>query len=633
MPEPTMEEALPGYELGEELGRGAMGEVIAGTHRKLDRKVAIKRLPKTFALDPAVVDRFGREAKLLASLTHPNIVPVYDYVEDRGLCLLVMESLPGGTVWDRFRHEGLSMPEACAIVEATCAGLQHAHDKRVLHRDVKPDNLLFDAGDTVKVADFGIATVLGGEETLATLDGEVLGTPAYMAPEQALGEPVGPGADVYAAGTMLYELLSGRLPFSEEGGAVALLQRRVDEAPVPLADVAPAVPSVLAAVVMRALDRDPARRYARADELAAAIAAAAEGSWGPAWRVEVVGAAASAGSNGSGATGTAARDAVEPASVGDGVEAAGSRATVQRGRAAPAAASRQTAIAGGGGPGPVMRSQREEPAPSLDLRGVDPREVVPVSALLRPPEVPTRQLAIASALALLMVVVAALGLGTGGSGSSGGGVPDEVTVSGTGLGGGSVIRADLEQPLEVRVPADLQGVATAQIELEVLGLAVGRSDLAPFVPDADGTLVAAPSVQTARLVTSGELAAELVLADVEGDPIARRDFAVRSDHVGVTLAAVLALVLAAVVAAYVASTTTPLRLGRRKRSAFEGMAVLGGLAGVDVVLWMWVVGISRPTWITVVVCGALGAVASVVAAQAVLVLGRRRRLDEALQNL
>ena len=175
--------------------------------------------------------------------------------------------------------------------------------------------------------------------------------------------------------------------------------------------------------------------------------------------------------------------------------------------------------------------------------------------------------------------------------------------------------------------------ATAQIELRVLGQSVGRSDLAPIVTGADGVRVAAPSVQTARLVTSGELAAELVLADVEGDPIARRDFAVRSDHLGPTLAAVLALALALVVAAYVASTTKPLRLGRRKTSAFEGMGVLGALAGIDVVLWGWVLGLSRPTWIAVALGALLGAGAAVVAAQAILVLGRRRRLRLALQDL
>ena len=123
-----LEDALPGYELLGELGRGAMGEVIGGRHIRLDRSVAIKRLPPSFARDEEVRERFGEEARVLASLNHPHIVPVYDYIEQDGLCLLVMEALPKGTVWDRFTGEGLTLRTSCAVVVTTCEALSYAHE-------------------------------------------------------------------------------------------------------------------------------------------------------------------------------------------------------------------------------------------------------------------------------------------------------------------------------------------------------------------------------------------------------------------------------------------------------------------------------------------------------------------------
>ena len=148
-----LEEALPGYEIGEHLGRGAFGVVFAARHRGLGRDVAVKRLAAQFAEDPHVRSRFTAEARLLASLDHAHIVPVYDYVEHGGMCLLVMERLTGGTVGSRQAGEGFSREAACALVVAACAALQHAHDRGVLHRDVKPENLMFDGREVLKVAD------------------------------------------------------------------------------------------------------------------------------------------------------------------------------------------------------------------------------------------------------------------------------------------------------------------------------------------------------------------------------------------------------------------------------------------------------------------------------------------------
>src|SRR5438477_6722443 len=149
--------ALPLYEVEGELGHGAWGVVLAGRHRQLGRDVAIKQLPRSFGADPAVRSRFIAEARLLASLDHPHVVPVYDFVERDGLCLLVMERLTGGTLWARFTDLGVTTDDACAVVVASCAALQCAHDRGVLHRDIKPENLMFSGSGTLKVTDFGIA--------------------------------------------------------------------------------------------------------------------------------------------------------------------------------------------------------------------------------------------------------------------------------------------------------------------------------------------------------------------------------------------------------------------------------------------------------------------------------------------
>ncbi len=181
-----IEEALPAYEVGEVLGKGGFGVVVAGRHRQLGREVAIKQLPPDVGADPQARARFVSEARLLATLDHPHIVPIYDFVDHDGLLLLVMEKLTGGTVGSRFRAQGFTQQTACAVVVAACSGLHHAHAEGVLHRDVKPENLMFSSKEVLKVTDFGIAKVVGGVPT-ATQTGYVLGTPAYLAPEQARG--------------------------------------------------------------------------------------------------------------------------------------------------------------------------------------------------------------------------------------------------------------------------------------------------------------------------------------------------------------------------------------------------------------------------------------------------------------
>ena len=276
-------QAMPDYDIERELGRGGMGVVFLGRHRRLRRGAAIKELPPSISVEDEVRERFVTEAQTLAGLAHPHIVPIFDYVERDGECLIVMQELPGGSVWDRFTSEGLTPPTACAVVMACCAALQHAHDNGVLHLDVKPDNLMFDAESAVKVTDFGISRMITGGRTLGTVDGQVLGTPAYMAPEQARGEELTASSDVYAAGVMLYELLSGQLPWQGAQTTAELLQQRLDEDPIPLREVVPSVPQSLHDVVMKSLSRDVGSRFARAEDFGVAIGEACAEAWGPSW--------------------------------------------------------------------------------------------------------------------------------------------------------------------------------------------------------------------------------------------------------------------------------------------------------------------------------------------------------------
>ena len=275
---------LPAYEIGDELGRGGWGVVVSGQHRQLDRRVAIKQLPGALAADPAVRRRFTAEARVLASLDHPHVVPVYDFVERDGVCLLVMELLPGGTLRSRVSAAGrLTAPYAVAVSLACTSGLGAAHRRGVLHRDVKPENMLFASSGVLKVTDFGIAKVVGGPDTVVTRAGEVLGTPAYVAPEQVRGGQLSPATDVYGVATMLYELLADALPFTSDGEDVALLFKHAYEAPIPLRDVAPGVPDPVAAVVMRGLATESAERFATAESFGVALAEAATRAWGPGW--------------------------------------------------------------------------------------------------------------------------------------------------------------------------------------------------------------------------------------------------------------------------------------------------------------------------------------------------------------
>jgi serine/threonine protein kinase len=260
------------YRLERLLRRGPMSEVWAARDLELERAVAVKLLAPT-----AAVERFRREARAVASLAHENVTRLYDYGEDHDRPYMVLEYLPGGTLADRLRDEGRLDPRAAeALAAGIAAGLAHAHDHGVVHRDLKPANVLFDPEGRPKIADFGIARMAAGEATI-TEAGTVLGTAAYLSPEQAAGESAGPASDVYALGVILYRMLVGRLPFeADDPMELALLHR---DAPPPGPESLPSdVPPALAAVTLAALAKDPAAR----PHDGAALLAALTGSPDPA---------------------------------------------------------------------------------------------------------------------------------------------------------------------------------------------------------------------------------------------------------------------------------------------------------------------------------------------------------------
>src|SRR2546421_715590 len=237
-----------------------MASVYLGRDGELERRVAVKLLATTVARDHELRRRFARESRLAARLSHPNVVAVYDAGEDEGRPYIVMEYVEGETVADVLRRRGaLPAEEAVEIAAQVCAGLAHAHAHGLVHRDVKPQNLLVTPDGRVKIADFGVAR--GDDASKLTQAGTVLGTAAYLSPEQAAGVEVGPRSDLYSVGAVLYELLSGETPYRFDSLA-GLAAPRQPPAPLP-----PHVPPALAAAVMRCLARDPADRPASAAEL------------------------------------------------------------------------------------------------------------------------------------------------------------------------------------------------------------------------------------------------------------------------------------------------------------------------------------------------------------------------------
>jgi eukaryotic-like serine/threonine-protein kinase len=265
------------YRLDSRLGFGGMSTVHLALDMRLERQVAVKLLAEHLAEDPAFVSRFQREAQAAARLVHPNIVQVFDSGQDErtGQYFIVMEYIEGASCAEILRDQGwVEVEEALSIVQQACEGLHYAHRHGVVHRDVKPGNLLRSREGEVKLADFGIAKAT--EQSSITQVGSVLGTAAYLAPEQARGEEAGPQADLYALGVVTYQLISGRLPY-EATSLTELALKQQQEEPARLDTLVAAVSPELAEAVALALALDTRERYKTALEMGHALGNAARG--------------------------------------------------------------------------------------------------------------------------------------------------------------------------------------------------------------------------------------------------------------------------------------------------------------------------------------------------------------------
>jgi eukaryotic-like serine/threonine-protein kinase len=257
------------YELGVVLGSGGMARVYEGFDRVLSRRVAIKILRDDLSV-PDLRQRFVREARTAAAFTHPNAVAVFDAGEDGRTAFIVMELVEGGSLADALARGPLAADRAADIAADVLAALGAAHQQGLVHRDIKPANILLPRDGGAKLADFGIAKSVMDAAANITATGQILGTPRYMSPEQVLGRPAVPQSDLYAMGVMLYEMLAGRPPFVGPN-PIAVLRAHHDQPPPSLADARPDLHPALVAVVDRALQKDPARRYADAGDMGEAL--------------------------------------------------------------------------------------------------------------------------------------------------------------------------------------------------------------------------------------------------------------------------------------------------------------------------------------------------------------------------
>lgn len=256
------------YELGSLLGHGGMGAVRDATDRRLGRPVAVKILRADLAEQPTARRRFETEAHAAARLAHPNVVTVYDSGEQDGVPFLVMERLPGRTLADELADGPLPVERVREIAREVLAALTAAHAARIIHRDIKPGNVLLTEDGHVKVSDFGIAKTV--DDIDQTQTAELVATPGYLAPERLAGEPASERSDLYSVGVLLYEVLSGRRPFQGDTplGVMRAIERGDAE---PLTSLMPELPAGIVAVVERAMSLDPSRRFDSATEMAAAL--------------------------------------------------------------------------------------------------------------------------------------------------------------------------------------------------------------------------------------------------------------------------------------------------------------------------------------------------------------------------
>ena len=398
-------QALGKYELRGTLGRGAMGTVYEGWDPVIARRVAIKTVNLPENPDPDTAEeiaRFRREAQAAGRLTHPNIVAVYDYGETKDIAYIVMEYVDGPTLKSVLdKNERFTLPDIRRIMDDLLAGLQFSHDRGVVHRDIKPANVMLNSERRGKIADFGIARI---ESSNMTQAGTVLGTPAYMSPEQFRGEPVDARTDIYSSGVLLYQLLTGERPF--EGSVTSIMHKVLNVDPPAPSQLSVVVPPALDAVVLRAMAKRPEDRFPSASAFAGALGNAIDT---PDARV---------GDAGDATQVTPARAAAAPARATSPSGASAASATTERKRGAPMGAIlggvAVLALVGGGAAWWLTRSPPKLP-PKLVVPA--PKLVpAPVPALPRPvpakPPVPSLTAQLRTAIADTACVLATVQPGT-----------------------------------------------------------------------------------------------------------------------------------------------------------------------------------------------------------------------------
>ncbi len=259
---------VPGYEILGVLGHGGMGVVYRARQLKANRLVALKMIRAVEHASPHERVRFQIETEAVVRLQHPNIVQLHEVGDVRGQPYFSLEFCDGGTLTEQLKKKRPSPREAVELIETLARAMHHAHLRGVVHRDLKPGNVLLTADGTPKITDFGLAKRIDDEARDVSKSGAVMGTASYMAPEQAAGKvrDTGPAADVYALGALLYECLTGRPPF--EGPQLVVLVSVMSEEPAPPSRLAPKVPRDLETICLKCLSKEPARRYASAEELA-----------------------------------------------------------------------------------------------------------------------------------------------------------------------------------------------------------------------------------------------------------------------------------------------------------------------------------------------------------------------------
>lgn len=260
------------YELQQEIGRGGMATVYSGRQLSMNRMVAIKVLPRHFLHDPGFLERFEREVEVISKLEHPHILPIYDYGETEGVPYIAMRYLGGGSMADLIRRGVPELKDIVQPMRQVAEALDYAHQRGIIHRDLKPGNIMLDESGNAYLSDFGIARVMGSDLTGSA----IIGTPAYMSPEQAHGAPIDARSDIYSLGIVLFELITGHEPYHAET-PMGLLLMHINEPIPPLTKFRDDVPPSLQHVVERATAKDPDQRYSSAGELAESLAAAVRG--------------------------------------------------------------------------------------------------------------------------------------------------------------------------------------------------------------------------------------------------------------------------------------------------------------------------------------------------------------------